>query len=295
MITGMEWMTCPNLAAPAQVMQHVVNVESGDNPYAIGVVGNQLARQPQNLGEALATVQMLESGGYNFSVGIAQVNRANLSRYGLDSYAKAFDPCLNISAGSRILKECYTNAGGDWGKAFSCYYSGNFVTGFHDGYVQKIYDSINRSAKISRDESSARAAIPLQQIGAPIAARGAGSTPLITNGSGAYRIAMRSMALDTATAPATVPVVATLGSTQTAQAEPTTTPGSTAAALTTATGNAATAEIFVPRVHGAGNPPQKAAPAGTRHVQTAAATSPTAPAIDQAALHQGGPDAAFVF
>ena len=71
--------------------------------FAIGVVGGRLARQPQNMEEALATARMLESKGYNFSVGIAQVNRANLGRYGLDSYRKAFDTCDNLAAGARIL------------------------------------------------------------------------------------------------------------------------------------------------------------------------------------------------
>lgn len=66
MLPGMELMNCPNLAVPKEVMQHVVRVESSNNPYAIGVVGGRLARQPKNLPEALATVRMLESRGYNF-------------------------------------------------------------------------------------------------------------------------------------------------------------------------------------------------------------------------------------
>ena len=129
MLTGLEMMACQNLAVPAQVMQHVVNVESSSNPYAIGVVGGQLMRQPQNLDEAIATVQMLESKGYNYSVGLSQVNRANFGKYGLDTFEKAFSTCGNLEAGSRILAGCYASAGGDWGKAFSCYYSGNFTTG----------------------------------------------------------------------------------------------------------------------------------------------------------------------
>ena len=130
-----------NLAVPAEVMQHVVNVESSHNPYAIGVVGGQLVRQPQNLPEAVATVRMLEDKGYNYSLGVAQVNRANLGKYGLDTYEKAFDLCPNLRAGSQILAQCYASASGDWGKAFSCYYSGNFVTGFRHGYVQKVLAS----------------------------------------------------------------------------------------------------------------------------------------------------------
>lgn len=149
MLPDMEMMDCRNLAVPAVVMRHVVRVESGANPFAIGVVGGRLARQPKNLDEALATVGKLEAEGYDFSLGVAQVHRANLGKLGLDTYEKAFDTCSNLAAGSRILADCHTRARGDWGKAFSCYYSGNFVTGFQHGYVQKVYDSIGRESKIA--------------------------------------------------------------------------------------------------------------------------------------------------
>ena len=138
-------LDCPDLAVPVEIMHHVVHVESARNPFAIGVVGGRLSRQPRSLDEALAAVQTLKEQGYNFSVGIAQVNRYNLARYGLSSYAQAFETCLNLKAGSQILKECHDRAR-DWGKAFSCYYSGNFVTGFEHGYVQKVFDSMQRAA-----------------------------------------------------------------------------------------------------------------------------------------------------
>jgi type IV secretion system protein VirB1 len=143
-LPGIELMGCQGLAVPSEVMHHVVRVESSYNPYAIGVVGGRLVRQPKNLPEALATVRMLEGRGFNFSIGLAQVNRYNLDKYGLDSYEKAFDPCANLLAGSKILAECYQRASGDWGKSFSCYYSGNFSTGFRQGYVQKIYASVRQ-------------------------------------------------------------------------------------------------------------------------------------------------------
>lgn len=149
MLPGIELMGCQNLAVPAAVMRHVVHVESGANPYAIGIVGGRLARQPKTLDEAVATARMLEAKGYNFSLGMAQINRANFGKYGLDTHEKAFDACSNLAAGSRILADCYTSAQGDWGKAFSCYYSGNFVTGFQHGYVQKVYDSISLGRAIT--------------------------------------------------------------------------------------------------------------------------------------------------
>ena len=144
MLPGMEALACPEMAVSMDVMQHVVNVESSRNPFAIGVVGGALVRQPKQLDEALATVRMLEEKGYNFSVGLAQVNRYNLAKYGLDSYEKAFQQCANLQAGARILAECHSRSGNDWGKAFSCYYSGNFTTGYRHGYVQKVFASIAR-------------------------------------------------------------------------------------------------------------------------------------------------------
>lgn len=138
MLPDMEVMNCQALAVPNAVMQHVVNVESSFNPFAIGVVGATLVRQPRNLAEAVATARMLETHGYNFSLGLAQVNRYNLKRFGLHSYAQAFGACANLRAGARILAGCLTRAGNDWGRAFSCYYSGNFTTGFRTGYVHKV-------------------------------------------------------------------------------------------------------------------------------------------------------------
>jgi type IV secretion system protein VirB1 len=155
----MEILACPNLAVPAQVMRHVIHVESSANPFAIGVVGAQLVRQPKTLEEAVATAKMLESGGYNYSLGVAQVNRVNFRKYGLDSHEKAFDLCTNLAAGASILANCYASAGGDWGKAFSCYYSGNFTTGFRNGYVQKVFDSISRGQTVA-EASAGVSAIP---------------------------------------------------------------------------------------------------------------------------------------
>lgn len=311
MLPGMEMLACPNLAVSPEVMQHIVHVESSANPYAIGVVGGQLERQPRNLPEALATVQMLDARGYNFSVGLAQVNRANLGRYGLDSYQKAFETCANLSAGAHILADCYAGAHGDWGKAFSCYYSGNFTTGFRDGYVQKIYASINSEAsnpeKTASAPSSATPAIALRAQPVPTKAteapvRVTSLQPVTVRASGSdYRVALRSMAIDAAAA-ATVPaIVAAIG-----HAAPVPSPASAgapdaragvdAAPLATTApqpvlpnAKAADDSVFVPEVRGPNDPPGMAS-------ATAATRTPAAPAsTDQADLRQEQHDAAFVF
>ncbi|WP_237715462.1 lytic transglycosylase domain-containing protein [Xanthomonas phaseoli] len=108
----LEFMDLAQQCAPTvapQTMAALVQVESGFNPYAIGVVDGRLARQPVNLEEAVATAQQLEAGGWNFSLGIAQVNRHNLPKYKL-TYAQAFDACANLRAGSKILQDCYARA-----------------------------------------------------------------------------------------------------------------------------------------------------------------------------------------
>ena len=170
MTPDIDMATCQNLAVPWDVMRHIVQIESGANPYAIGVVGARLMRQPKKLDEAVATARMLEARGYNFSLGLAQINRSNLGKYGLDTHEKAFDVCANLAAGARILAGCRASAWGDWSKAFSCYYSGNFVTGFRHGYVQKVYDAIGRGMAPEPDRSAMRAA-PLNAS--------AGSAPVV--------------------------------------------------------------------------------------------------------------------
>jgi len=150
---------CAPTVAP-QTMAAVIQVESTFNPYAIGVVGGRLQRQPKTHAEAVATAKALEADGWNFSVGAAQVNRYNLPKYSL-SYEEAFEPCASLRAGSKILEDCYTRALPRVNSepqralqlAFSCYYSGNFTRGFRPdkagepSYVQKVLAQANVEAK----------------------------------------------------------------------------------------------------------------------------------------------------
>lgn len=197
----MELMNCP-LAVPNDVMQHVVRIESSFNPYAIGVVGGRLARQPRSLPEAVATVRMLEGRGFNFSVGLAQVNRHNLARLGLGSYERAFEACPNLQAGARILAECHGRSGGNWGKAFSCYYSGNFTTGYRHGYVQKVFASIRNGA----NPGTGVLPIPVTGVRSPATTTTTASASASSNPD--RRIAQRATPVDrvgTATSVAAMP------------------------------------------------------------------------------------------
>lgn len=149
---------CAPTVAP-QTMAAIVNVESGKNPYAIGVVGGRLERQPTNQPEAVATAKALAENGWNFSVGVAQVNRYNLPKYAI-SLEQAFDACTNIRVGSKILEDCYVRAAkttpdtqAALQAAFSCYYSGNFTRGFQPdvagkpSYVEKVLANADIAAQ----------------------------------------------------------------------------------------------------------------------------------------------------
>ena len=148
----MDFLALAHQCAPnvhPATMAAVARVESGFNPFAIGVVGGRLVRQPTSKAEASATARSLADAGVNFSVGVGQVNRYNLAKYGLN-YETAFDACANLSAGAAILTDCFARARtgrseqGALEAAFSCYYSGNFRTGFQadikgqPSYVSKV-------------------------------------------------------------------------------------------------------------------------------------------------------------
>jgi type IV secretion system protein VirB1 len=135
--------TCAPQIHPATAAA-LIAVESARNPYAIGVVGGALLRQPVNHREAIATARALEARGWDFSVGLGQINRRNFARLGL-SLDTAFDPCTNLAAMQAVLGECFDRAGAtvraDAARlrdALSCYYSGNFSTGHRHGYVRKV-------------------------------------------------------------------------------------------------------------------------------------------------------------
>ena len=130
----------------ADTARALVSVESAFNPWAIGVVGGALVRQPRHRAEALATAKALRQAGWNFSVGLGQINVGNFDRLGL-TVESAFEPCANLTAMQTVLAECFERASGSASKAvdqvalrqaLSCYYSGDFATGFEHGYVRRV-------------------------------------------------------------------------------------------------------------------------------------------------------------
>ena len=160
------------LACAPQVHTHtaqaLVSVESAFNPWAIGVGGGALVRQPRHRAEALATARALQAAGWNFSVGLGQINVGNFERLGLTLDA-AFEPCTNLAAMQSVLAECFERARAlaatatatttaatpppvdqtALRQALSCYYSGNFATGFRHGYVRKVVAAAGTSLLVA--------------------------------------------------------------------------------------------------------------------------------------------------
>lgn len=126
-------MQCAPSIHPA-TLTPIVKTESSFNPWAIGVVGKVLPRQPQNREEALLAVKKLVGEGANFSIGLGQINRQH---FDVSNPETVFEPCTNLRMTAHMLQACYSAASeadpdpqGALRKAISCYYSGNLTRGF---------------------------------------------------------------------------------------------------------------------------------------------------------------------
>lgn len=120
------------------IIQKLISIESAGDPFAIAIKGVPIVKQPKTKEEAISAIKQLDSLGFNYSVGLMQVNHANFKKYGL-TLDTAFDYCPNIKAGSEIFLECLNRAKAKYSSksesqiinhAASCYYSGNFTYGF---------------------------------------------------------------------------------------------------------------------------------------------------------------------
>jgi type IV secretion system protein VirB1 len=126
-------MQCAPSIHPA-TLTPIVKTESSFNPWAIGVVGKPLPRQPQSLDEAVTAVKALVEKGADFSIGLGQINRQH---FDVGKPEQVFDPCTNLRMTAVVLQACYSKASKSepdqqaaLQQAISCYYSGNLKRGF---------------------------------------------------------------------------------------------------------------------------------------------------------------------
>lgn len=137
--------TCAPNVAP-QTLAAIIQVESGGNPYALGVNGKvKRLPRPTNAQEAARQARYYMSLGISVDLGLMQINSRNLPGLGY-TVEQVLDPCNNLKAGSRILSRGYAGAIKRYGPgqdalkaALSAYNTGNYEQGFKNGYVAKYY------------------------------------------------------------------------------------------------------------------------------------------------------------
>ncbi|MCW3585090.1 lytic transglycosylase domain-containing protein [Burkholderia cenocepacia] len=99
---------------------------------------------PSTAQEAADIAKSLIDSGHLVDIGLTQVSSQNLSRLGL-TVEQVLDPCVNLRAGGQILTDFYLNALRQYKDqqtallaAISAYNTGNFDSGFSNGYVQRV-------------------------------------------------------------------------------------------------------------------------------------------------------------
>ena len=149
-LTSLIEQCVPSIAQPSMVA--IVKVESKGHPLALNLnKGYRLQFQPQSKAQAQRWVEYLEKHGYNFDIGLAQINIKNANKYGYNAL-DLLEPCTNLKLGSTILMNGYTSAlpsskstSEAWQKSISAYNTGNFYSGFTNGYVGKVYASTDKT------------------------------------------------------------------------------------------------------------------------------------------------------
>jgi type IV secretion system protein VirB1 len=151
-----------------ETLAAVMRAESSFRPFALGVNGpggGSISPASREAAVAIATDLILRQGR-SVDLGLMQVNSGNLRALGL-SVADALDPCTNLAAGARILREDYAAASRGEADpqralrvAFSRYNTGHPERGFTNGYVQRVQGAAEIVVPAIRLRGEAAAAPP---------------------------------------------------------------------------------------------------------------------------------------
>ena len=156
----------PANVAP-QTIAAIIRVESGGDPLVLhinaGAAG--ILIHPTGVANALAIVRRAKAAGSSVDIGLMQVNTANVGKLGY-TVAQMFDPCMNIRAGATILSADYDGALGvapagqkALQAALSAYNTGNYRSGFSNGYVAHYYGAAAGTAAAPPDPFTAGTAV----------------------------------------------------------------------------------------------------------------------------------------
>ncbi|WP_457622366.1 transglycosylase SLT domain-containing protein [Persephonella sp.] len=122
------------------LLKAIAKVESSMYPYAVNVnlKGKNRSFFIKNRKVASEFITYLEKKGYNFDVGISQINIKNIRRFGL-SPVELLDPCKNIDLSARIMRELIDRHGMTWDAVWR--YNGN------KRYAKKVLKALKEIRK----------------------------------------------------------------------------------------------------------------------------------------------------
>lgn len=143
-LVAMLALTCAPDVAPGTLLA-IARVESGLDPYAIGVNGpDRRSLSPPSAAAAVERTRPLLQRGASLDLGLAQLNTKNLAWLEM-TVADAFDPCLNLRGAARVLTDGYRRARPEPGAeqralrtALSYYNTGHPWRGYANGYVSRV-------------------------------------------------------------------------------------------------------------------------------------------------------------
>lgn len=149
-----------------ETLAAIVRTESGFQPFALGVNGpggGAFFPETREAAAALAT-DLIVRQGRSVDLGLMQVNSSNLRALDL-TIAEVLDPCTNLSAGARILRDGFANASRGEADpqqalrvALSRYNTGHPERGFANGYVRRVQGAAEVVVPAIRLRSEAAAA-----------------------------------------------------------------------------------------------------------------------------------------
>lgn len=126
-------------------VQAIVERESHGNPFAVNLNGGNPFKETTTYDAARARVAYATAHHMTADVGLMQINSSHIGKDGLTVEA-LLDPCTNLRAGARILTSNYEAALLNYPAgqpalmaALSMYNTGNFKSGFANGYVAQYY------------------------------------------------------------------------------------------------------------------------------------------------------------
>jgi len=149
----MDLLTLVLVCAPfvsSNTMMAVMQHESGGNAWAIGVNGKHRFKKADSYEAAVSEARRLIAAGASIDMGLMQINSKTMVGLGL-TVEQTFDPCTNVYAGGVVLTRNYVRASGQFSDpqsallaALSAYNTGNFRSGFKNGYVGFVLNQAQR-------------------------------------------------------------------------------------------------------------------------------------------------------